>query len=126
MKRITAILFALIFVLSTPVISFADDIYIIEDEEDNYIPEVPTTTKPAETTTSSTCTIPSFNGKKYLDYYNALIAEGFDNIDVIDMPSDTVPEGQVISVSADKSTYPREEAANALIRVYVSTGPEES
>ncbi len=53
MKRITAILIAVILVLSAPVISFADDIYIIEDEEENYIPEVPTTKKSAETTTAS-------------------------------------------------------------------------
>lgn len=111
------------FTLSTPAVS---DKTVTQYKHEGMPTTIPQTTKPAETTTSSTCTIPSFNGKKYLDYYNALIAEGFDNIDVIDMPSDTVPEGQVISVSADKSTYPREEAANALIRVYVSTGPEES
>ena len=109
--------------MSTPAVS---DKTVTQYKHEGMPTTIPQTTKPAETTTSSTCTIPSFNGKKYLDYYNALIAEGFDNIDVIDMPSDTVPEGQVISVSADKSTYPREEAANALIRVYVSTGPEES
>lgn len=53
MKRITAILFAVILILSMPVMSFADDIYIIEDEEENYIPEVPTTTKTEETTTKT-------------------------------------------------------------------------
>lgn len=81
------------------------------------------TTKPSETTTSSTCTIPSFSGKEYLKYYNELINNGFDNIVVIDTSSDTVPEGYVVSVSADKSTFSRDEAMTAEIRVYVSTGP---
>ena len=111
------------FTLSTPAVS---DKTVTQYKHEGMPTTAPQTTKPAETTTSSTCTIPSFTGKKYLDYYDALIAAGFDNIDIIDMPSDTVPEGQVISVSADKSTYSREEAMNALIKVYVSTGPEES
>ena len=81
------------------------------------------TTKPAETTTSSTCTVPSYSGKEYLVYYNELINSGFDNIVVIDTVSDTVPAGQVVSVSSDKSTYQRDEALQAEIRVYVSTGP---
>lgn len=111
------------FTLSTPVVS---DKTVTQYKHEGMPTTAPPTTKPAETTTSSTCTIPSFSGKNYLDYYDELIDIGFDNIDIIDMPSDTVPEGQVISVSADKSTYPREEAMNAEIRVYISTGPEES
>ena len=80
-------------------------------------------TRPPETTTSSTCTVPSYSGKEYLTYYNELINSGFDNIVVIDTVSDTVPAGQVVSVSSDKSTYQRDEALQAEIRVYVSTGP---
>lgn len=83
------------------------------------------TTKTPETTTSSTCTIPAFSGKEYLKYYNELINSGFDNIVVIDTASDSVPEGYVVSVSADKSTFSRDEAMTAEIRVYVSTGPAE-
>ncbi len=81
------------------------------------------TTRPPETTTSSTCTVPSYSGKEYLTYYNELINSGFDNIVVIDTASDSVPAGQVVSVSSDKSTYQRDEALQAEIRVYVSTGP---
>jgi preprotein translocase subunit SecG len=81
MKRITAILFAVIFVLSVPVISFADDIYIVEDEEDNYIPEIPTTTKPAETTTKSA---DSLFGDIDIDGYfgdlSGMLGEGLDSI----------------------------------------------
>lgn len=75
------------------------------------------------TTTSSTCTVPSYSGKEYTSYYRDLINSGFDNIIVIDTTSDTVPAGQVVSVSSDKSTYSRDEALQAEIRVYVSTGP---
>lgn len=82
-----------------------------------------TTTKPPETTTSSTCTVPSYSGKEYISYYNELINGGFDNIVVIDTASDSVPAGYVVSVSSDKSTYTRDEAMQAEIRVYVSTGP---
>ncbi len=111
------------FTLSTPAVT---DKTVTQYKHEGMPTTTPATTKPAETTTSSTCTIPSFNGKHYLDYYDELIDAGFDNIDIIDMPSDSVAEGHVISVSADKSTYPREEAMNAEIRVYVSTGPEEA
>ncbi len=82
MKRITAILFAVIFVLSAPVISFADDIYIIEDEEENYIPEVPTT-KPAETTTSASSGDSLFGDFEIGDYFGDLagmLGEGLDSI----------------------------------------------
>lgn len=79
----------------------------------------PTTAPP----TAKTYTIPSYEGKEYLEYYNILIDNGFDNIVKLPRSSETVPEGQVISVSADKSTFSAEEAAQAEIRVYVSTGP---
>lgn len=87
MKRITAILFALIFVLSTPLISFADDIYIIEDEEDNYIPEVPTTKKPAETTTASQgdslldgSLLGDIDIESYFGDLSGMLGEGIDSI----------------------------------------------
>ena len=82
MKRITAILFALIFVLSVPVISFADDIYIIEDDEDNYIPEIPTT-KPAEQTTSAPKGDSLFGDVEIGDYFgdlSGMLSEGLDSI----------------------------------------------
>lgn len=79
----------------------------------------PATTQPA----AQTYSLPSYSGKEYLDYYNDLITIGFDNIVKIQKSSETVPEGQVISVSADKSTFTEDELADAEIRVYVSTGP---
>lgn len=53
MKKITAFIFALLFCLMLSVVSFADNIYIVEDDEDEFIPVVPTTTAPAETTTAA-------------------------------------------------------------------------
>ena len=85
---------------------------------------VPETT--ASTTTpqeSQTYSLPSYSGKDYIDYYNELISIGFDNIVKIQKSSETVPDGQIISVSADKSTFTADELADVEIRVYVSTGP---
>ena len=81
-----------------------------------------TTTAAPVTTTSNTYSIPSFTGKTYSDYYSELINIGFDNIVMVQKSSDIVPEGQVISVSAEKSTFTASEVATAEIRVYVSTG----
>lgn len=83
-----------------------------------------TTTAPATTTTTNPLySIPSYTGKEYVSYFRELIDIGFDNITKVPMSSDTVPEGQVISVSADKSLFTADELLNAEIRVYVSTGP---
>ncbi len=85
-----------------------------------------TTTAAPETTTSASevpYSVPAYSGMKYEQYYTALINAGFDNIDKLDQASDTVPAGQVISVSSSKSVYTADEVADALIVVYVSTGP---
>lgn len=87
-------------------------------------PTTPPTTQPP-TTEPSVYTIPAFTDKEYIDYYSQLIGIGFDNINKIDRASDTVPEGYVIAVSADKSEFEKDELAEAEIRVYVSTGPAE-
>lgn len=85
-----------------------------------------TTTKAPETTTEQTVfAIPDFTGKEYLEYYRELIDIGFDNVEKIDRASDTVPKGEVIAVSADKSEYSKDELPTAEIRVYVSSGPIE-
>lgn len=84
--------------------------------------EAPKTTAPP---TERTYTLPSYSGKTYIDYYQALMNAGFDNIVKINRSSDTVPKDHVISVSADKSTFSEDEVANAEIRVYVSTGAAE-
>ncbi len=106
------------FTASTPAVTDK------KDTQYKYSGETTTaaTTKPPETTTSSTVSIPDYSGKEYLKYYNELINNGFDNIVVIDIASESVPEGYVVSVSADKSTFQRDEALLAEIRVYVSTG----
>lgn len=83
----------------------------------------PTTTTSPTTTTETLYSIPSYTGKTYTQYFNDLITIGFDNIEKIPKSSETVPEGQVISVSADKSTFTADELENAAIRVYVSSGP---
>lgn len=85
----------------------------------------PTTTTAPTTTTEPLYSIPSYTGKTYTQYFSDLISIGFDNIEKIPKSSETVPAGQVISVSADKSTFTADELPNAEIRVYVSTGPTE-
>lgn len=87
----------------------------------------PTTKPPVTqpTTEPSVFAIPDFTGKEYLAYYSELVGIGFDDIEKINRASDTVPEGFVIAVSADKSEFSKEELPTATIRVYVSTGPAE-
>lgn len=80
-----------------------------------------TTTLPP--TTEKTYSIPSYYNKEYVDYFQELLDLGFYNVDIIEMNSDTVKKGQVISVSADKSTFSEKEVADAEIKVYVSLGP---
>lgn len=85
----------------------------------------PTTTQPPAPTEPSVYTLPDYSNMQYLDYYKNLVAIGFDNIERIDRASDTVPEGYIIAVSADKSEFSKDELLTAPIRVYVSTGPAE-
>lgn len=82
--------------------------------------EPPTTEAP--TTAAQLVSIPSYSGKLYSDYFNDLLYLGFENARAVDMASSTVPEGYVISVSAEKSSYTPEEAKTAEITVYVSSG----
>ena len=82
----------------------------------------PTTTQPA-VTEPSVYRLPDYSNKTYNDYYVDLINIGFDNIDAIDRASDTVPEGYIIAVSAEKSEFSKDELLDAPIKVYVSTGP---
>lgn len=96
--------------------------YKYEAETTTKTPE--TTTKTPETTTSSDYVIPAYKGKSYEDYYVMLMNRGFENIEKLYRNSDSVPEGYVVAVAADKTVYTAEEAEEALIRVYVSSGPE--
>lgn len=82
----------------------------------------PTTTQPA-VTEPSVYRLPDYSSKTYYDYYIDLINIGFDNIEQVDRASDTVPEGYIIAVSAEKSEFTKNELLDAPIKVYVSTGP---
>lgn len=92
-----------------------------------YTVDAAETTAPETTTMATTepsvYTIPDYKDKEYFDYYTQLVNIGFDNINKIDKASDTVPEGYVISVSADKTEFKKDELATAEIRIFVSTGP---
>ena len=85
--------------------------------------EKTTAAPPAETTEPSVFRIPDYTGKEYTAYYSELVNMGFDNVIKLDRASDTVSEGYVVAVSADKSEYGKDEMSTAEIRVYVSTGP---
>lgn len=83
MKRIVTIIFAILFCLTLPVVCYADNIYIVEDEEDEFVPQVPaTTTKPAETTTAKTESI--FGDTEGLDSmlggFSGMLGDGIDSI----------------------------------------------
>ena len=97
-----------------------------DDPQETTAPSADQTTAaaPEPTTVSpdATVTLPSYEGMDYVDYYSALIAAGFDNISRENISSVEVPAGQVISVSSEKSAYTPEEAFDAPIVVYVSTG----
>ncbi len=83
-----------------------------------------TTAAPETTTAEPTVfTLPDYTGKEYTAYYSELVNLGFDNVLKLDRASDTVAEGYVVAVSADKSEFSKDEMSAAEIRVYVSTGP---
>ena len=102
--------------------------YKYEAETTTVAPETTTVTVVTETTTATTTepqySIPAYTGKTYEQYFNLLIDRGFDNIEKLERSSNTVPVGQVVAVAADKTVYTADEVADALVRVYVSTGPE--
>ncbi len=109
------------FTLAEPKVeNLTETPYVITGEKTTVAP-----TTEAPTTEPSVFTIPSYTGKEYLDYYLELVNIGFDNIIKEDRASDTVPEGYVVAVSADKSEFDKSELASAEIRVYVSTGAAE-
>lgn len=85
--------------------------------------EAPTTAA-VTTTAATTYSLPSYSGKEHAEYFNELVAIGFDNINIVKKSSDTVPKDQIISVSAAKTTFTQSELLTAEITIYVSTGPE--
>ncbi len=101
MKRITAIICAALICLMFSVVSFAENIYIVDDAEEDFVPDV-TTTQAAETTTSSVVDTESLLGgietlSGYIGDFSGVLGEGidsllsgFENFDVdIDMNQDT-------------------------------------
>lgn len=90
MKRITAFILSLLFCLIFSITSFADDIYIVEDGEDEFVPNIQTTipvttTVPDETTTSLSDSVGSIIGDAgtidgYFDRITGSIEGGIDKI----------------------------------------------
>ena len=100
MKSITAIICAALICLMFSVVSFAENIYIVDDAEEDFVPEV-TTTQVAETTTSSVVDTESLLGgietlSGYIGDFSGMLGNGidsllsgFENFDVdIDMNQD--------------------------------------
>lgn len=103
MKRITAFICAALICLMFSVVSFAENIYIVDDAEEDFVPDVTTTTQAAETTTSSSIIdtdsilggIETISG--YFGDFSGVLGDGidsllsgFENFDVdIDMNQDT-------------------------------------
>ena len=83
MKKITALFIAMLFCLMFSVISFADDIYIVDDGEEDFVPATTTTTAPAETTTKSSSD--SLLGdlgsvEDLLGGFSGMLGDGLDSI----------------------------------------------
>lgn len=85
MKRITAVILTLLFCILFSVMSFADDIYIVDDGEDAFVPDIQTTTTaPAETTTASSGQDSLFGDLGLIgDYFgdlSGMLGEGLDSL----------------------------------------------
>ena len=86
MKRITAIICAALICLMFSVVSFAENIYIIDDAEEEFIPDITTTTQVAETTTSSSAIntesilggIETLSG--YFGDFSGALGDGIDSL----------------------------------------------
>jgi uncharacterized membrane protein len=84
MKRASAFILALLLSLAWSVTVFAEDIFIVEDGEDEFIVNTPTTTKPAETTTASSSSgledlIDGDTLSGYFDSFKDKFGDGFDS-----------------------------------------------
>ncbi len=86
MKRISTFILAVFLCIAFSVVSFADDIYIVDDEEPDFVPDVQvTTTAPAETTTAQQSSGGSMFGdmgsfEDYLGGFKDFIGDGIDSI----------------------------------------------
>lgn len=82
MKRITTLLFTLLLCVTLSIVSFAENIYIVDDEDD-FVP--PQTTQPVTETPETTTTAPSslFDTDaigSYLDDFAEKIGGGIDSV----------------------------------------------
>lgn len=83
MKKATAFLLALLFCLTFSFTVFADDIFIVEDGEDEFVPNVQTTTQPAETTTAASNYEDIIDSDKfggYIDSFKDKFGDGIDSL----------------------------------------------
>lgn len=83
MKRITAVILTLLFLVLFPVVSFADNIYIVDDVEDAFVPETQTTTTttaPPETTTAGSLFGDMGSLGDYFDGLSGLLGNGIDSL----------------------------------------------
>lgn len=89
MKKTAVFVLSVLLCVFTAATVFADDIYIVDDADDEYIPnnQTTTTTAPAETTTASGISggLESIFGdgsdlQGYLDDFSGLISGGLDSI----------------------------------------------
>ena len=84
MKRIAAVICAMLLCLMFSVVSFADNIYIVDDGEEEFVPDIVTTTV-AETTTASSSGTESLLGDlgsigDYLDDFSGVLGNGIDSL----------------------------------------------
>lgn len=85
MKRTSAFIMALLLCLAFSFTVFADDIFIIEDGEDEFIADaqITTTTQPAETTTAASGYENIFDSDKlsgYVDSIKDMFGDGIDSV----------------------------------------------
>lgn len=135
MKRASAFILALLFCLMGSFTVFADNIFIIEDGEDEFVANTPTTTtRPAETTTAAPNFEDILNGDTlggYFDQFKDMFGDGIDSF-INDLGSwegfgenTTTPQtttglpnisgGEYVPAtqSSAMTTYPSDEPANS-------------
>lgn len=145
MKRITAVILTLLFCVLFSVVSFADNIYIVDDGEDVFVPDTQTTTTtttaPAETTTSGSLFGDLGSFGDYFDGFSGLLGDGIDSLiqgfdqlmpgaDSAGTTQPSLPlldggERPTQSQQADKMTLPSEESHTGQQQNVTETAPKE-
>lgn len=145
MKRIIAVILTLLCCILFSVMSFADDIYIVDDGEDAFVPDIPTTTTaPAETTTAASDSGSIFGDISFGDYFSGLsgllgdgldsIMQGFDqlspNANTAETTQPSLPvldsgERPTMSQQSDKMTVEGEESYTGQQQNVTEPAPKE-